>query len=284
MEQNCPSQTALRVATHRAIHQILDIPRIFDDSLALRVLGLNVESLSELAQQQQKEAPYSHILRASLAARSRYAEDELRLTIQQGITQYVILGAGLETFAYRNPYPESTLHVFEADHPATQAWKQLRLKETSIPVPRTLTYAPIDFETQTLTDGLLQAGFDTRKRSFFSWLGVSMYLSHNAINSTLQFVASLPVGSSIVFDYMISPSLLSPLARKAFDSLSYHVALAGEPFQSCFEPSFLRDSLLAMGFVQAKDVGPEEMDGRYFRDRADNLRFGKLTHMMNVRV
>ena len=284
MEANYPSRTALRVATRRAAHQVLDDPRIFDDPLALRVLGLTPAILRELEQTQQEDTNLSRVLRASLAARSRYAEDELRLAIEQGITQYVVLGAGLDTFAYRNPYSETALHVFEVDHPATQEWKRTCLAKAGIPIPATLTYAPIDFEKQTIADGLRQAGFDTTRRTFFSWLGVTMYLSQQAIEATLQFVASMPTGSWIVFDYMISPSLLGPQARLAFDRLSAHVALAGEPFRTCFEPSRLRQNLLAMGFGQAEDIGPDAMDARYFQSRSDNLHVGKLAHVMNARV
>ena len=284
MEENCPSRTALRVATRRAAHQVLDAPRIFDDPLALRVLGLDAESVYELDQKQQDATTFSRVLRASLAARSRYAEDELRLAIQQGVTQYVVLGAGLDTFAYRNPYPGKDLHVFEVDHPATQNWKRMRLKEAEISIPQTLSFVAVDFETQPLAEGLCRSGFDTNKRSFFSWLGVTMYLSDNAIRSTLQFVAKLPSGSEIVFDYMISPSILDPRARKAFDSLNYHVALAGEPFQTFFEPSLLQRRLLAMGFTEVEDIGPDQMDARYFQGRSDDLHVGRLAHIMNAKV
>jgi methyltransferase (TIGR00027 family) len=115
-----------------------------------------------------------------LAARSRYAEDELHTAIKRGIQQYVVLGAGLDTFAYRNPYPQDVLHVFEVDHPATQIWKRTRLEEAGITIPRTLTFTPVDFEIQTLEDGLRRAGFDTSKAAFFSWLGVTMYLTSSA--------------------------------------------------------------------------------------------------------
>jgi len=148
----------------------------------------------------------------------------------------VAVGAGLDTFACRNPYPVGVLHVFEVDYSATQVWKRTRLKEEGIPIPETLTFIPTNFETQTLDDGLRQGGFDTSKTTFFSWLGVTPYLTSSAVTAALQFVASMPVGSGIVFDYMISPSLLTPTARRAFHSLAHRVALAGEPFR----PSFLR--------------------------------------------
>jgi methyltransferase (TIGR00027 family) len=284
MKENCPSETALRVAMRRAAHQVLDDPKVFDDPLAIRVLGGDNASALQPKPQWLEETPLSRVLRASLAARSRYAEDELHIAVQRGVRQYVVLGAGLDTFAYRNPYPEGVLHVFEVDYPATQTWKRRHLEESGIPIPRTLTFVPIDFETQTLEDGLRREGFDTNKTTFFSWLGVTPYLTGNAVTATLQFVASMPVGSGIVFDYMISPTLLNPAARRAFDSLAHRVALAGEHFQSFFDPSSLKSSLTAMGFRQIEDIEPEEMNARYLQGRTDRLRSGSLAHVMNARV
>lgn len=284
MLEDCPSSTALRVAMRRAAHQVLDHPKIFDDPLALRVLCLEAASAHDPNQKWLEDTPLLRVLRASLAARSRYAEDELHAAVEQGACQYVVLGAGLDTFAYRNPYPQDVLHVFEVDHPATQAWKRKSLEEADIPIPQTLTLAPVDFENQTLDDGLRQAGFDLGKRTFFSWLGVTMYLTSSAIAATLQFVASMPVGSGIVFDYMISPSLLSPNARAVFERLAGRVASEGEPFQTFFDPSALKTTLSALGFGQVKDVEPQEMDARYFQGRTDNLRTGRLAHVMDSRV
>ena len=284
MQENCPSATALRVAMRRAAHQVLDDPKIFDDPLALRVLGLENVSTSQPDQKWLEETPLSRVLRASLAARSRYAEDELHTAVKRGIRQYVVLGAGLDTFAYRNPYPEDVLHVFEVDHPATQIWKRTRLEEIGIPIPRTLTFAPVDFEIQTLEDGLRQAGFDTSKAAFFAWLGVTMYLTSSAVATTLQFVAAMTVGSTIVFDYMISPALLNPAQRRVLDTLAQRVALIGEPFQTFFNPSSLKTSLRVMGFGQIEDMEPEAMNARYFLGRKDQLRVGSLAHVMNARV
>lgn len=284
MEENRPSRTALRVAMRRAAHQILDDPKVFIDPLALRILGMGNMSSKDAHHKWLDNTPLSRVLRASLVARSRYAEDELHAAIKRGISQYVILGAGLDTFAYRNPYPQDALHVFEVDHQSTQAWKRNRLDEAGIPIPRTLTFSPVDFETDTLEDGLRRAGFDAGKCTFFSWLGVTMYLTSNAIGSTLRFVVSMPAGSGIVFDYMISPSLLNPAARKVFDGLAQRVAQAGEPFETFFDPSSLRASLMNMGFAQVEDIEPGEMDARYFGGRGDELRAGRLAHVMHARV
>ena len=284
MKANSPSATALRVAMRRAAHQIMDDPKVFCDPLALRMVGVENESAQQLDPMLLGQTPLESRLRAFLAARSRYAEDELNIAINQGVHQYVVLGAGLDTFAYRNPYPGDVLHVFEVDHPTTQAWKRTLLKEAGIPIPRTLTFSPVDFENETLEEGLRRSGFDTSKCAFFSWLGVTPYITSRAVTATLRFVASMPVGSGIVFDYMISPSLLHPTARRALGNLAGRVALAGEPFQTFFDPSSLKNSLRTMGFGQIEDLGPEQLNDRYFRARADELRVGSLARVVSAKV
>jgi methyltransferase (TIGR00027 family) len=279
MKENCPSATALRVAVRRAAHQMMDEPKVFDDPLALSILGMENEPAP-----QSWQTPLERGLRAFLAARSRYAEDELHSAVKRGVRQYIVLGAGLDTFAYRNPYTEELLHVFEVDHPATQVWKRERLEEAGIPIPETLTFSPVDFETQTLEEGLQRAGFDSGKCTFFSWLGVTQYLTSSTVIATLRFVASMPAGSGIVFDYTVAPSLLNPTARLVFDSLAHRVASAGEPFQSSFDPSLLKDSLNDMGFGQIEDLGPGDMNARYFKGYPDKFRSGGFTHVMNARI
>jgi methyltransferase (TIGR00027 family) len=280
MKEGRASLTAQSVAIKRAVHQIVDNPKVFDDSMALRIIGKECASRLQNDPHQYDTSRLAPYVRAFTAARSRYAEDELALGIQRGVRQYVVLGAGLDTFAYRNPYPESVLRVFEVDHPATQVWKRARLEEVGITLHRDLTFAPIDFETQTLTEGLSVAGYDSDKSTFFSWLGVTEYLPTEAVMATLRFVASAPKGSGIVFDYMISPSLLNPDQKKRFDYLAQRVASAGEPWQTFFEPEALTKDLQAMGFRFVKDNGQAEINQRYFRDRADGLQVGSLSHIM----
>src|SRR5215475_14796125 len=152
MKEGQPSATARRVAIRRAAHQLLDKPKVFDDPLALRIIGHESASALQNGSDQSESTRLGQYLRAFVAARSRYAEDELALAIERGVRQYVILGAGLDTFAYRNPYPERALRVFEVDHPATQVWKRARLKEVGVPLPVDLRFAPVDFEGQTLAE------------------------------------------------------------------------------------------------------------------------------------
>ena len=284
MKEDQPSATALRVAMRRAAHQLLDDPKVFDDPVALRIIGKENASALQADPRQFETTLLSPYLRAFVAARSRYAEDELALCVRHGVRQYVILGAGLDTFAYRNPHPEGLLRVFEVDHPTTQTWKRTRLEEIGIPIPSNLTFAPVDFETQTLEDGLQSAGYDPGKCTFFSWLGVTEYLTTEAVMATLRFIASTPVRSGVVFDYMILPSLLTPAQRSGFDALSRRVASAGEPWQAFFDPVLLTTDLRAIGFGYVEDEGPEEINERYFKNRKDGLRVGSLSHVMNAQV
>jgi methyltransferase (TIGR00027 family) len=284
MKEGQPSATAQRVAVRRAAHQFLDEPRVFDDPLALRIIGQEGVSELQADPSQSETTRLSLYLRAYVAARSRYAEDELALAIERGVRQYVILGAGLDTFAYRNPYPESAIRVFEVDHPATQAWKRARLKEVGIQLPRNLKFAPVDFEKQTLAAGLRQAGYDPNISAFFSWLGVAPYLTVDGVMTTLRFIASAPKGSAIVFDYAPSPSLLTPAQQLVIDALAKRLAAAGEPLHTFFDPAELMNDLRAMGFGHVEDIGPEELNARYFKDRMDGLRVGSLAHLMNARV
>jgi methyltransferase (TIGR00027 family) len=158
--------------------------------------------------------------------------------------------------------------------PATQGWKRRRLEAAGISIPESLTFAPVDFESQTLAEGLARAGFKSDRQAFFSWLGVVPYLTRSAAMETLRFVGSLPAGSGIVFDYAIPPESLNLLQRLAFNALAARVAAAGEPFQTFFEPSALRSELRQMGFGSFEDLGGEEINARYFAGRADGLRVG----------
>src|SRR6185437_10179724 len=185
MEQARPSRTALRVAMRCAAHQIYDAkPLVFDDTIAVPILG---DTYAEEVRRTptRPDRPFSVSLRAFLVARSRYAEDNLARAVAQGVSQYVLLGAGLDTFAHRNSYPN--LRVFEVDNPATQLWKRDLLETGGITAPDRLTYAPVDFERESLPEQLAAAGFDASAPSFFAWLGVVPYLTAAAFRATLEF-------------------------------------------------------------------------------------------------
>ncbi len=266
MNEDRPSLTAQRVAGRRAAHQILDSPRVFDDPLAARILGAKE---ADAALTRESESPHSRYLRAFIAARSRYAEDQLAVAVSRGTKKYVVLGAGLDTFAYRNPHRD--VHVFEIDHLATQTWKQRLLETAGIAIPATLTFVPVNFESESFSAGLARAGFDSSGPSFFSWLGVTPYLARETVLANLRMIAGMSAGTAVVFDYAVPRKSLDHANQMAFDALSSRVAAAGEPFQGFFDPAELAQELPRMGFREIQDLGSGEINARYFRDRADGL-------------
>lgn len=280
MEQDRPSLTASRVATIRAVHQILDNPKVLDDPIALKIIGSWIAS--EIRATPEKfETTVLRYLRAFLVARSRYTEDALSEAFKSGVRQYVILGAGLDTFAYRNSL---SLRIFEVDHPNTQAWKRTKLDNAGIKIPQSMSFVPINFESQILAEQLQQAGFRIEEPSFFSWLGVTMYLSTDAIMTTMKYIAKAPVGSEIVFDYSIPPASLSPANQSVFKQLADRVAAVEEPWQTFFDPHSLASELKVIGFAHAEDIGPEELNMRFFNNRTDGLKVGNLAHLMKARL
>ena len=274
----------MRVAMRRAAHQIFDRPRVLEDPLAVAIIG--TEAAAKLGSEEQRYGQrIGRSIRAFMAARSRYAEDQLALAIVRGARQYVILGAGLDTFAYRNPYPKEALRVFEVDYPATQEWKRQQLAKAAIPIPPSVIHAPVDFERQTLAGGLAKAGFDIGAATFFSWLGVAMYLTEEATMSTLGFIASTPPGGGVVFDFAVPRESLNWMGRLALDAMSRRVAAAGEPFRTFFDPHALSEKLVKIGFHSVESLGAEEINARYFTGRDDELRVsGNVGRLMKVQV
>jgi methyltransferase (TIGR00027 family) len=269
METGRASRTALRVAIRRAAHQIADHPLILDDPIAVRLLGPGFDRDMERAMHK-----VARDFRLFMVARSRYAEDRLAAAVAEGTRQYVILGAGLDTFAYRNPFPQ--LRVFEVDFPATQQWKRELLAAASIPIPANLTFVPLDFEHKTLAEGLAEAGSDLSAPAFFGWLGVVPYLTLAAFRSTLATVGRLPQGSAVSFDYAFPPGTLSPERRAVFDTLAKRVEAAGEPFQLFFAPDELERELRSAGFSRVEQTDTERMNELYFKGRADGLKLSPV--------
>ena len=278
MHEYGASRTAIRVAARRAAHQILDRPPVFEDPLALAIVG------AEAAAKAASEAS-SPSLRAFMAARSRFAEDELARAIERGVRQYVVLGAGLDTFAYRNPHAALGLRVFEVDHPATQEWKRGRLRAAGIEIPAETVFVAVNFERQSLADALPSAGFRAGDPAFFSWLGVVPYLTEGAFLTTMSFIATLPPASGVVFDYAVARHALSPRERLALEALASRVAAAGEPFRLFFDPAALAAQVRQLGFRHLQDLDAAEINSRYFRDRADGLSIrGRAGHLLCARV
>lgn len=262
MQSGEPSRTARAAAAHRAAHQVLEKGCIFADPLALRILGEDVGTVVHEAQ----EHPSRRRMRLFIAVRTRFAEDALAAAVERGVRQVVVLGAGLDTFAYRSTLRDR-LHIFEVDHPATQEWKRQRLAQAAIQLPRSLTFAPIDFERETLAEGLAASGFDPTQQTFFTWLGVVPYLTEQAVWSTLGFIAGLADGAHVVFDYSDPPDSLPPASRAIHDRRAAHVAELGEAWVNYFESVKLHTSLMALGFSDIEDLGPPQIASRYFPNR-----------------
>jgi methyltransferase (TIGR00027 family) len=260
VESGQPSRTALGAAAHRAAHQVLERGAVFSDALALQILGDGGDELVARI----CAPPSSRRLRLFIAVRSRFADDALSAALARGAEQVVVLGAGLDTLAYRRTWPDH-VRIYEVDHPATQEWKRRRLGETAIPVPAALTYAAVDFERDALGTGLERAGFDPRRATFLTWLGVVPYLTEPAIRQTLEWIARLPGGGEVVFDYANPPAGAEPTQRAAdHDDLAERVSGIGEPFRSWFASQTLHETLRKLGFGAIEDLGPEEIRQRYF--------------------
>jgi methyltransferase (TIGR00027 family) len=233
MIESRPSLTAERVAIRRAAHQLLDDPRVHDDPLALAILADAQAAAMRADPRRFEDGPIAGALRAFLAVRSRLAEDALAQAVAAGVRQYVVLGAGLDTFAYRNPFP--ALRVFEVDHPATQARKRQRLADAHITVPAGVTFVAVDFAVEPLPRAMRAAGVRSEEPSFFSWLGVTPYLEPAKVLATLAAIASFAAnGGGVTLDYNVPTGSLAPLPRKAFEVLAARVAAAGEPFRGFF--------------------------------------------------
>jgi methyltransferase (TIGR00027 family) len=250
-----PSRTALGAAAHRAAHQ-LDGGALFADPLAIDIVG------EDNARQSHAEAANAG-MRMFIAARSRFAEDTLTQSLARGVTQLVVLGAGLDTYAYRGAQRDK-LQIFEVDHPATQAWKRERLAAIGVRPGANVHYAPVDFENQRIGDGLTLAGFDPHARSFFFWLGVTPYLTRPAIDASWALIAQNPGGGEVVFDYAIPRELIPKAQREGFDALRARVAAAGEPFLTAFDPAKLPDALRGAGFTDINDVTLAQLLARHF--------------------
>lgn len=258
MKQNDPSRTALMVARQRAAHQVLDRGSILHDPFALKLLREDERDVLQFANQH----PSAGIGRLFTAARSRIAEDALSAAIESGVRQVVILGAGLDTFAFRNPHAALELRIYEVDHPATQAWKRERLDEAQIAIPPWLSFVPVDFERDSLGEKLMVAGFQQNSPAFFSWLGVVPYLTQDAIGRTLAYIASIP-NSELVFDYMEPPEAFSEELRQLEKARAEQLEKLGERSASRFEPAAMAALLRSHGFRAIEDITFQQIASRF---------------------
>lgn len=263
MEPGSPSRTALGSAHARAVHQIADAASVFPDPLALRIVGMDPGD--------PPRPGMPDAVRLFMAVRHRLAEDALAEAVAAEHTrQVVILGAGLDTFAYRNPH--LGLRVFEVDHPDTQAWKRKRLADAGIEVPGSVAYCPVDFAVRPLGDGLTEAGFEPGVPSFFVWLGVVPYLTLDQFRATLRYAGGLAAG--IVFDYNQPPSELPVERRAAVSAIATAMAERGEPWRSLLTPGEVARELTGAGFGAVEDLGWRQCLERYALDESIPDLFG----------
>jgi len=263
-----PSRTAVLTAAARALHREEPQPWVMDDYLALRLAGQ--EGLA-LLDRLRAEVPRPYLLAFSrwVCVRAQFPEDLVARAVASGVGQYVILGAGLDSFAYRRNDLLNWLRVFEVDHPATQAWKRQRLAEVGVELPSGLVFAPVDFERQTLRKGLEQAGFAFGQLAIFSWVGVTMYLTLDAINATLATMAECQAGTRVVLTYNQPQSVLTSSDAQITGAMAGLAARMGEPFISRFRTAEIAQLLHQHGFGGITDFGPDEARAAYFAERPD---------------
>jgi methyltransferase (TIGR00027 family) len=264
-----PDSTAVRTALWRALHLEVDAPpHVLDDRIGLQLAGPD----SEWRRRPDMNEYATPGVRASIVARARFIEDVVTEQAGHGVGQYVLLGAGLDTFAQRRPEIASRITVFEVDQPGPQAWKRQRLVELGFGIPEWLRLVPVDFETTSWWDGLLANGFDATKPAVVASLGVSMYLTREATAATLCQSASLAPGSTVAMTFMQPVELVDSEEQAMHRATDAAARASGTPFISYYAP----DEILAMardsGFKTARHVSAADYTQRYFADRSDDLR------------
>ncbi|MBN9494420.1 class I SAM-dependent methyltransferase [bacterium] len=265
-----PDNTAVRTALWRALHVRVDAPPyVLEDEVGLRLAA--PEDGWERRGDMEPEG--TKFFRASIVARGRFVEDLVAEQMQRGVGQYVILGAGLDTFAQRQPELASRLQVFEVDQPGTQAWKRQRLIELGYGVPERLHLVPVNFEmNQSWRDALVAAGFDAGRPAVVASAGVSMYLTREAISATLAEVASLAPGSTLLMTFLLPFDQMAPDVQPGFAIAQRGAQASGTPFVSFFEPDEMVALALEAGFKDARHVSARELNARYFGSRGDGFR------------
>jgi methyltransferase (TIGR00027 family) len=301
MNEYVASRTALVTSLMRARHTRLDQDPLIDDSLGDRLVpdsvraALRVAALAAMdadARARALASPDSIVddyLRANPAyanviLRSRYTEDALRIAVAKGIRQYVTIGAGFDSFSLRRPAFASELDVFEIDHPATQELKIRRMKECGLSHPDSTHFIAADLSAEDIASALSRSPFRSAQPTFFSWLGVTMYLSREANLASLRAIAKCAgPGSELVFTYLDEIVLKSRLASDAFRKLRKTVATVGEPFLSGFDPSTIAEELRRVDLALVEDLDGEQMAARYKRVGSNALVSAATSHIVRAR-
>lgn len=292
------SQTALKTACYRAYHAVSDNPKVFDDFLAYDFIGEMEFALfkkemvagfktavPEMAASFPDDPAILTFMMQAIAppaltfSRARYAEDKLAEVLQQGCQQYVLLGAGMDTFAFRRPEFMETLQVFEVDLPATQNFKQQRLGQLGWEYPANLHFVPADFTKESAAASLAHSKYNPNLLSCFNWLGVTYYLPRDVVFATLQSIAQIsPAGSTIIFDYFDTDILISEKSAPRAQQIVLLADQIGEPIKAVFDPATLADDLVKSGFRLKENLSPSDVQKHYFAGRSDNYYACENTH------
>jgi methyltransferase (TIGR00027 family) len=297
MKKDQVSLTAMMAAYERGYHAKYDDPKIFNDFLAFELLLQRertafaqqftkiVENCFPAKKFSGQEDALSFFMQnmsstSDMISRARYAEDNLEETVKkQGVQQYLILGAGLDTFAFRRPDMGNQLRVFEVDHPATQLSKRQRIAELGWDNPLNLNFVPIDFTKDNLETAIKRSFYDSNALTFISWLGVTYYLPRVTVFATLRTIAdSVPKGSSIIFDYYDADTFVPEKVASRMQGWKQYTKQAGEPIITGFEESNLAIDLASLGLRLRENLSPSEIEERYFQGRTDNYHATEHTH------
>ena len=277
MNHKQPHSTARATAAIRAMHLLYDQPVVFNDPYALQFTSpvfrrvcknqffpwlLRRRSISELLRP----------ITAQLLSRAKYTEEKLEQAVSNGIFQYVIIGAGFDSFCLRRPGFATALRIFEIDHPATQQMKRNRLMEILDSSPEGVEFLAVDLEQRTVADALTASSFLKNEKAFFSWLGTVPYLSEDAVFMVLRDLAEFAMhGSEIVFDYLIPTSLMTAEERHTLGKGMRIIAWLGEPVKSFFDPDTFQDDVSRLGYYIFENQSPADQNQKFFSDRFDNL-------------
>jgi methyltransferase (TIGR00027 family) len=278
-----PSLTMVRTALFRAVHRLRDQdPKILDDPFAGLLAGFDTDEAVLEAHDASDVARVPGI-QTPFVVRNRYAEDELAKAVAKGVGQYVILGAGLDSFAYRRPDLMQSLVVYEVDQPASQAWKRQRLAQLGLAAPAGLNHVPVNFETQTLSMELKRAGFQQSMPAFFSWLGTTQYLTRETVLSTIGEIATLAApGSEVVVQFIIPPWTIPEADAVIANVLGERSARSGEPWLSYFTPADMEEILRQVGWKAIEYFGAAEATSRYLQGRTDGSRVAAYFGMVKA--
>lgn len=286
MKENQVSLTSIMTAYIRGYHATYDSPKIFDDTLAYQLIPEERRTLIEqglssaLKQQSSSEQPAAlrFFLQSmglpQVVSRSKFTEETVEKVVEQGLEQYVILGAGMDTFAFRHPELLKKIRVFEVDHPATQTFKRNRLAELGWETPPNLQFVPVDFSKESLAEAFNGVSYDPKAASIFSWLGVTMYLSRDEVFATLRSITEIaPTGSLIIFDYFEALT-----AARSAQKIQEELKKIGEPIKTGFDPSTLASDLAKIGIRLIENLRPADIQNRYFNGRTDGYHASEQVH------